>query len=700
MIQCSSSGYDLFSLIFNPTFLVEIMEVDLKSIFLSNVITLYVMIFLVLIIGRGVIKFCLLPFSRSNMYLRGFIYLLTGTIFLVFAYSVFMTHFKTINLGFILLFLFAFVELRKHNLIGSRKFSELFQFPRKRFIENREFIIFLFLMPALLCLWQVLSMSNGSHIPFMNNEWMDNIYFGRLSGYLNTTGEENTFLFGSLFCDSLKGGTPYHYFELWINAFAVKCFGINNIYSLLFVTRPLLLVTLLCGMLAITQFFLVSEKRFVISFLIKCITILLLFFSEINWHSFFKNNNLSFTIEPAAGIMWINYQKTVVVLLFIVLFFLCVLNKKYGFGIIALLFLPICYSTNSVVLIPGLLIALPLCWLFKIISRKDFLRFTLFTVVVSLFSYFYYQYFGNRVFMSSIEESVKTYPSYFSSTYYLADAIYLVKIIPFATCLGFLPWAILLILGKGKKSWGKEFNNPIKIFSLFTVAFFITGLLGWPVLRFMLGVNASQLFYTLFIPFSFVLFLFLFNLFIKRRTLTISSLFIAFILLTCINYTRTKHGYHPEGSSEYSQQYIESTYFLYKQHPESPIVFLSDSLIYSESSSSKSSLFMPLKHFAFLSGNDNQVNIDVFNMPPEKIFTQQNQTALYLETSVFYQYCQKQKEEGRFVSPEKSQLDFIKEYHVKYMAITQRSVVNPELQTRFDKIIEDKNTGDRFISLK
>ncbi len=676
------------------------MEVALKTIFLSNVLILYCVVFLVLVIGRSIVKFCVCPFSQNNSYLRGFVYLLTGTTFLVFIYSISMTHFRTINLGFILLFLVAFFEVRKHHLIGNRRISELIRFPKKLSKENRELIIFLLLMTALLCLWQVVLMSNGNGIPFMSNEWMDNIYFGKLSGYLNKTGEENTFLFGSLFCDTLKGGTPYHYFELWINAFVIKCFGVNSIYSLLLVTRPLLLLILLCGMLAISQFFLATEKKITISFLVKCITILLLFFSEINWHSFFRNNNLSFTIEPAAGIMWINYQKTVVVLLFVVLFFLCIINKKYGLGIIALLFLPFCFSTNSVVLIPGLLLALPLCWLFKIISRNDLLRFTAYTLLVGLFSYFYYQSFGNKILMNSIEESVKTFPVYFSNKYYLADAVYLLKIIPFATCVGFLPWVILLIIGKANKSGGMDFSDSVKMVSLFAGCFFVTGLLGWSAFRFFLGVNASQLFYTLFIPFAFVLFLFLFNKFIKRNMLTLSFLFIAFVLLIYINYSQTKRGYHAEINSSYSQQYIDSTYFLYKQHPESPVVFLSDSLIYSESSSNKSSLYVPLKHLAFLSGDENQISIDVFNMPREKIFTQQNQTTLYLETSVFYQYCEKQKKEGKFISPAKSQLDFINDFHVKYIAMTKRSVVNPELQTHFDKIIEDRNTGDRFITLK
>jgi hypothetical protein len=676
------------------------MDVQLSSIYFFYVLVLYCMFCFLLFSGRVFARYFLKPLPQNNIYLKGFIHIFTGIVLLVFTYSVFCTHFKTINLSFIILFLFAFIELKKHNLTGNLSFSTFKFFPKVRSKENRELLIFLLLFPALLCLWQLISMSHGNNIPFMSTEMVDNIYFGKVSGYLALTGEENTFLSGSLFCESLKGGTPYHYFELWMNAFVAKSFGLNTVYSLILVTRPLFLLLLSLGMLAITQSFLLREKSVIVSVLLKAFTLLFLFFSEINWHPLLKNNYSGFTIEPAVGIMWVNYQKTIIVRVLVVLFGLCAINKKYGLGIVALLFLPVVYSTVTVVLLSGLLLSLSFMLIFKIISGKDFLRYIMYTLLVSFFCFMYYRLFGNEIFMESMSRAMSTYSAYFSNREYLADAFYLFKIIPLATSAGFLSWIILLILGKEKKGSRSDYNETVKLIFLFACTFFITGLVAWCMLRFLTGVNSSQLFYTLFIPFAFILFLILFISFTRRKILTITFLLLTTVILISCNYVQTKNGYHSEQSPSYSQQYIDSTFSLYKQHSESPIVFLRDSGFYMESSSNKSSLTMPLKHLAFLSGKENLVSIDVFNVPPESISTQQNQTLLYLITSVFYQYCEKQKQEGRFISLEKSQLDFIKEYHVKYLAAAPNSIISAELQTHFDRIIEDKNTGERFITLE
>jgi hypothetical protein len=155
-----------------------------------------------------------------------FFSLVIGMVFVVFCYSIVKSGFVTINLGFLIpLFFYVF-------FFKGKKQSMLLQIRPNCskigvFVLRSLFPVSLFFLINLPEIY-----SNGYYIALDG----DLVYYSKISAFLKYVGIEshNPEVFHKV---SL---TPYHYFELWLNALLSEFSGITSLISLKLITIPLL----------------------------------------------------------------------------------------------------------------------------------------------------------------------------------------------------------------------------------------------------------------------------------------------------------------------------------------------------------------------------------------------------------------------------------------------------------------------------
>ena len=71
-----------------------------------------------------------------------------------------------------------------------------------------------------------------------------------------------------------------------------------------------------------------------------------------------------------------------------------------------------------------------------------------------------------------------------------------------------------------------------------------------------------------------------------------------------------------------------------------------------------------------------------------------------LANGVFYQYVQRLKASGDFVSEAKSQLSFVKENEIEYLIVSKNGVLPSVLKEVIDRTIVDELSQERFVILR
>lgn len=71
-----------------------------------------------------------------------------------------------------------------------------------------------------------------------------------------------------------------------------------------------------------------------------------------------------------------------------------------------------------------------------------------------------------------------------------------------------------------------------------------------------------------------------------------------------------------------------------------------------------------------------------------------------VKASIFYQYVEDQKKGDKFRSIAQSQVDFIDDYGTKYVIVAKNAKMNPLIEERAKKVINDSKSGERFLILE
>ena len=170
--------------------------------------------------------------EEKNDYTGIFYRMLSGILVIVLLYAIFKTAFKTI---YILMVPAAFFYLRKRNA-GSRSSFSFTKIPWGRVAE-------IFIWCGVFCLL-------FNFLPESENKQKDSFFYLKIAEALNRTGQENLHHYYNLLDARYHGAEPYHYMELWLNAFLLNFTGkqLPGIQTLRIVTYSSLSVAFLFGL--------------------------------------------------------------------------------------------------------------------------------------------------------------------------------------------------------------------------------------------------------------------------------------------------------------------------------------------------------------------------------------------------------------------------------------------------------------------
>lgn len=195
------------------------------------------LIFIVLLkaIGKAVNYILINQYHSYQVFEKWTLELFSGSTVLVFFLAVFFTTFNSVFI--LLLVIFAYLYL-KYNINRS-----LFKGENLKF-EIKEWWLIIFYLPIFLYQFWVL-LEGGVIVD------TDKVFYAEVSHYMLETGVEGIFNNMSRMYPEYFGNTPYHYFELWMNAFIIKFSPVNSSYSLVGIVFPILAFSFWCGIMSI-----------------------------------------------------------------------------------------------------------------------------------------------------------------------------------------------------------------------------------------------------------------------------------------------------------------------------------------------------------------------------------------------------------------------------------------------------------------
>ena len=199
---------------------------------------------------------------------------------------------------------------------------------------------------------------------FYKTQHPDFHWYAKFSQGMWVSGNENTFGDSNMFFpEFVKGISPYHYFELWINGFLANTWNVSYIKTLLLLTYPLIQIACFLGIFELINFFSKGQtaiwKATFIAF--GFLIISPLYFSFYEQHEILQSGKAICQISP------LGFSRKYIPI--------------YMFGILALLLYFRGYSKESIILfvclpiisigiLPGILIGSFVYFLYQFILER------------------------------------------------------------------------------------------------------------------------------------------------------------------------------------------------------------------------------------------------------------------------------------------------------------------------------------------
>ena len=126
-----------------------------------------------------------------------------GIVISVTIFSIFVTRFRTISLGFLLIFALLIPEMRRFPIVNKMAGKD-------SFFGLKKFAVFA-LVYFIFYLWEAIFLFKAGSFPFVlpHNDF---IFSSNISASLINTGYENFFMEGNLYNPAYHFMIPYHYF--------------------------------------------------------------------------------------------------------------------------------------------------------------------------------------------------------------------------------------------------------------------------------------------------------------------------------------------------------------------------------------------------------------------------------------------------------------------------------------------------------
>jgi hypothetical protein len=230
--------------VFKYYFRLPTVSINMTVAFVKYLLLFWAGLSFLLLVAK--ILFHFLRVGINARFSRLFFELFVGLVAVVFCYSLAVTKFQTIYLGLAIPFVAIILWMRNGNRLSPNYIAGSL----KR--NAADFAYALVLATPLFLFW-FHALYNPDGINFKTPVG-DHFYYADMSDNFNLYGKENSFgILNKMAPKLFAGSTPYHYTEIWLNAFFSRIFHQSGILCLLFISFPILNAMIVMGYLALWE---------------------------------------------------------------------------------------------------------------------------------------------------------------------------------------------------------------------------------------------------------------------------------------------------------------------------------------------------------------------------------------------------------------------------------------------------------------
>jgi hypothetical protein len=642
------------------------------------------------LLGKGLLLLFRLRYhSRGSFFNNLFFDLFTGIMFFSVSVSVIYTSFRTVQLGFVVLFLvgLGFVKRKKPAIVKHPLKEEL---PAASGLTMK--VVFVVLPLIVYYLLQYYLTVAAFNYPYYQPS-ADFSFYSTVSEYLLNAGIENTNHVFNLLDDSFQNLVPYHYFELWLNGGMSRLFGLNTYLSLYLVVSSLFFLTIFYGLLAIFEALQVKSSW---------ILLVCLFFPLMDrlQFDFFDKIPLISNADPFNSLLVSlsnnNVSKIGPYYLFLIPALLFAIKKNYYAAVLFLLGLSVATITTAPAIFAGLFMVVAVAALVKKIAVREAVTYLVYILVAGTFIALFY-YFNQSSSPAGKVGNDESLIEVLSNTGKLKTKFNLFVGNWLILLFIYLPFILLLVY---KRSVITYWLKNVGLVSLFIITIIFAGLFTWAVLSHLpnasqLGARVASSFINLFLFVGIVL------LFVETEKSAgqfnkwALGIFLIFLFYNAGLFFRDFMA-QPKVTASYATGIMASMQTKIKNMVGACIIAPED---FPKSSVTKNSNYYVLGLYLPLINNGYRVvSLSDFSIPAEDT-TDLIKLSTYAKDGVFYDYVEELKNKKAFTSLAQSQLSFIKENNIHYLILSKSANLPDQLKPLVASQWQDSISKERFIVL-
>ncbi|MBK9284145.1 MAG: hypothetical protein IPM51_07460 [Sphingobacteriaceae bacterium] len=625
----------------------------------------------------------LLSFYKSNAAKNYYEYFfkssLTGTIAIVIVISLIKTQFNSINLLFLLLIIFIFIEkkIKKNN-------EKLVSTQIKPHLKSRDLITLLVFL-SIAFLWNCSVIFIPSEFPIAEIE-KDSFYYAEISKCLIQTGNENTFLTANLIGDTYHAATPYHYFDLWINGFMAKVFKINYAVSLHLITYAYFLFLFAIGIISMFGSF--QNNKIINSILTLALLFIGgLFISENIFHLFQYQSQMEGMNERFGGKLAMIYG-------FALASMMSFKDRNYSSGLFYLFLLPILSISLAPAIYGGIILYCSILFFKNSEKRSESIRYLFYAALLLTAIQLFYAFNKNSHLNYRLDKPLLKYTdftefSFFRLKFFLVEFFLKSWAQPFLFALNYLPFILLAVYYYFISKSDKTYRHLVHIL----ICIWVCGLTAFSTLYLL---DDAHQFFTNTHVLAHVLFAFTFVLLYQRKDAFKFILLIPFLFGLIFRIYLSYHSF--KKVDVYGNKVSEEYLIKVNQQFDSITQITHGGVMYDKILYNNTRITYPLE-FYLCPTILNPLVYTPFNLTPEIINEKWNlyQYDKAITRSPFVLFCRSESQKNKSVL--ENQIDFIQKYNIKYLIIPTSDTLKYEKYFQIKQEIKDKLSGQKIIFL-
>ncbi|MCS7077283.1 MAG: hypothetical protein NZ455_11270 [Bacteroidia bacterium] len=527
----------------------------------------------------------------------------------------------------------------------------------------------------------------GNPLLYPVTDNIDSIYYVRLSEFIYRVGVEST----NIDYLQIKSNypNPYHYFAPWLQAGFNAIFNIENNY----LVRKVIIFSIYfanfyIALLGILKAFV---KKQVLKWYHYIIPVLFFFIKPIGLGS------LTASIYGSYTLYWVNslvqLPKHSPIMMMILSFVLLTQHKQYTLAIISLLVIPIFYISTAPGITAIIIFFVLWAWTRKI-NHVKLIYVVVPSILIAAYGTIFYAFYPKQNYIVNPTGNTRYFWERFYDLSFVPILLKDILRISFAFTLSISPLIGISFFHINKINEHIKSQRYIWYLIYFILIGMLCGLLSWQILYYIW--DSEQFFACIASPlYTLLVFLWISllleictqdkNIFGKILTWLIiaytCALLYSAIHASVVRIKTYNAEYGPEyvtyikknknRFSEYGAVLIEDQYLWYYYFHAFPKPYIQN--VYPRD---------------FLA-----INVCDLNIPPNSLDYQ------YLRLFSFYQFVEKQKQEGSFSSTSQSKIDFIKKYRINHIVAYKNAPLDTVFLPYIREQYVDKYSGERLYFL-